>query len=377
MDIIIGAITEVVKYLFSPFMDHVGYLVHYKRNANDLREPIARLAERKEDVKRSVDAARMRGEVIKVMVESWLKRVNEMQSKEMTLNNILEQSKGCLQGGCSAHYQVGKDAKQMIDQVKELLHEGRTFIDVSDPAPLPPSLEIMPTLEFQVYDSTKLVMDQIMDALKREDVNMVGVYGLGGVGKTTLMKQIAKILERQEVFYHVVMVTMSQDPVWTKIQGEIAENLGLPLTQEFLSVRARLLLDRLKKEKRILIVLDDLWNPLNLLEQIGIPYGNNCKVVLTTRRLEVCIQMKTQFNVEVKVLAERDAWTLFKWAAGDIIENDNTLRPKAKQIVRECGGLPLAIITIGRALWAKDQSVWNDAANELMKRSSSPPDIEV
>ncbi|KAJ4967578.1 hypothetical protein NE237_019427 [Protea cynaroides] len=340
MYIIIGAITEVVKYLFSPFTDHFGYLVHYKRNSNDLKEPMARLGERKEDVQRSIDAAHIRGEVIKVMVKSWLKRVNEMQSKEMTLNNTLKQSKGCFQGGCYVHYQVGKDEKQIIDQVKELINEGRTFTDVSDPASLPPSLEIKPTLEFQVYDSTKLAMDQIMGALKRENVNMVGVYGFGGVGKTTLMKQMAKILERHEVFYHVVMVIVSQDPIWTKIQGEIAENLGLPLTQEFLSMRARLLLDRLKKEKRILIVLDDFWNPLNLLEQIGIPYGNNYKVVLTTRQLEVCIQMKTQFNVEVKVLAKGDAWTLFKWAARDIIENDNTLRPKAKQIVRECGVFP-------------------------------------
>ncbi|KAJ4966605.1 hypothetical protein NE237_018454 [Protea cynaroides] len=376
MDIVIGAITEVVKYLVSPFMNHVSYLVHYKRNVNDLREPMTRLGEMKADVQRSIDAARMRREVIKIVVEGWLTRVNEMQSKEMTLNNTLEQSKGCLQGGCSVHYQVGKDAKEMIDQVKDLLNEGRTFIVVSDPAPLPPSLETMQMLEFQVYDSTKLAMDQIMEALKREDVNMVGVYGLGGVGKTTLMKHMAKILKRDKVFYHVVMVTVSQNPAWTKIQGEIAENLGLPLTQESLSMRARLLLDKLKEEKQMLIVLDDLWNSVNLLEQIGIPYGNNCKVVLTTRRLEVCIQMETQFNVELKVLSEGDAWILFKWAVGDLIQNDNTLLPKAKQIVRECGGLPLAIVTIGRALRAKDQSVWNDAASQLMKKSSSPPDIE-
>ncbi|KAJ4967582.1 hypothetical protein NE237_019431 [Protea cynaroides] len=376
IDIVINAISEVIKYLVSPFMDHVSYLVYYKKNANDLREQMARLGELKADVQRSIDAAHMRGEVIKIVVENWLTRANEMQSKEMILNNTLEQNKGCLQGGCSMHYQVGKNAKQMIEQVKELLIEGRTFTTMLDPTPLPPSLETMQTLDFQVYDSTKLAMDQIMEALKREHVNMVGVYGLGGVGKTTLMKQMAKILERDGFFNHVVMVTVSQVPAWTKIQGEIAKNLGLKFTDDSLSVRARRLVDRLKGEKRILIVLDDLWKPLNLLEQIGIPYGNNCKIVLTTRLLEVCIQMETQFNVEVKVLLEGDAWILFKRAVGELIENDNTLHSVAKQIVRECGGLPLAIVIIGRALRAKDQSVWNDAASELMKMSSSPPDIQ-
>ncbi|KAJ4976563.1 hypothetical protein NE237_001669 [Protea cynaroides] len=103
---------------------------------------------------------------------------------------------------------------------------------------------------------------------------------------------------------------------------------------------------------------------------------NNCKVILTTRQLHVCNQMKTQLNVKVKVLSERDAWVLFKWAVGDRIEDDNALHPIAKQIVKECGGLPLAIITIGRALQVMDQPVWEDAANQLKKSSLLPPDVE-
>ncbi|KAJ4955475.1 hypothetical protein NE237_012258 [Protea cynaroides] len=380
MEIVIGTITKASQYLISPFMDQVNYLLHYKRNADDVRNQMARLKELKTDIQSSSNVARMRGEVIKVVVEGWIIRVNQLESRETELQKELqkelEESKGCLQGGCSGRYQVGKYAKQMIDQIKELLNESRTFDAVSYPAPLPPSLETIQTQGFQVYDSTKLAMDQIMKALKDEGINMVGVYGIGGVGKTTLMKEVAKKLKNNGVFNQVVMVTMSQDPVWTNIQGEIAENLGLQLTQESLSVRARLLLKRLKEEKRILIVLDDLWKPLNLLEQIGIPYGNNCKVVLTTRQFEVCNQMETQFNVEVKVLSKRDSWVLFKWAAGDQVEDDHTLQPVAEQLVRECEGLPLAIITIGRALRTKDRSEWEDAASQLTKSSSSPPDIE-
>ncbi|XP_043693173.1 disease resistance protein At4g27190-like [Telopea speciosissima] len=379
MDIVvgvaIGAITEVVKYFVSPFTRRISYLVHHKRNANDLRNQIARLGKVKEDVQSFVNAAHMRGEVIRVVVEGWLIKVNQMQSKEMELQNALEESKGCLQGGCSGRYQVGKNAKHMIDEVKELLNEGGTFAAVSDPSPLPPSIESMQTLDFQEFGSTKSAMDQIMKALKDEDINMVGVYGMAGVGKTTLMKEVAKILKKDGLFDQVMMVTVSQDPVLTKLQGEIAENLGLPLTQASLSVRARFLLDSLK-EKRILLVLDDLWEQLNLLEELGIPCGNNCKVVLTTRRLEVCNQMKTQSNVEVKVLSEGDAWVLFKSVVGERIEEDNMLCSVANQVVRECGGLPLIVVVIGSTLRDKDLSTWEDAASELKKSSSSPPDIE-
>ncbi|XP_043687953.1 disease resistance protein At4g27190-like [Telopea speciosissima] len=264
----------------------------------------------------------------------------------------------------------------MIDEVKELLIEGPTFVTVSDPSLLPPGPESMQTLDFQVYDSTTSAMDKITKALNDENIKMVGVYGIGGVGKTTLMRELAKKLKKDGHFDQVVMVTVSQEPVFKKIQGEIAENLGLLLTEESLDVRARRLIERLRKEKRILIVLDDLWKPVDLLREVGIPCGNNCKVVLTTRQLEVCSQMETQINVEVKVLSEGDAWILFKWASGDRIENGNTLHAAAKDIVRECRGLPIAIITIGRALRRKDRYVWEDAGSQLKKSSSSPPDIE-
>ncbi|XP_042488306.1 disease resistance protein At4g27190-like [Macadamia integrifolia] len=203
---------------------------------------------------------------------------------------------------------------------------------------------------------------------------MVGVYGIGGVGKTTLMKEVAKNMTKDGLFDQVVMVTVSQEPVLKKIQGEIGENLGLTLSEESLDVRARRLLERLKKEKRILIVLDDLWKPLNLPEELGIPCESSCNVVLATRQLQVCRQMGTQLNVELKVLSEGDAWILFKWAAGDcLVEDNDTLCEVANQVVRECGGLPLAIVTIGKALQTKDISVWKDAASQLkMSRSSSP-----
>ncbi|XP_042498202.1 disease resistance protein RPS5-like [Macadamia integrifolia] len=343
--------------------------------SNDLRNQMARLRELKEDVQYTVDEARMRGKEIKVVVEDWLTRVNQIQSEEMTLHNALEESKGSFQRGkkvaeeSNTSFQAGKDVKNMT--------EGPQFsATMSNPSPLPPILESMEMLDFQIYDSAKSAMDQIMEALKDENKNIVGAYGIGGIGKTTLMKEVAKFLKKDGLFDQVVMVTVSQNWVLKNIQGKIAENLQLELEEEQLSMRARILSKRLKKEKRILIVLDDLWKPLNLEDEVGIPCGNNCKVILTTRHLQVCNQMKTQFNVEVKVLSEGDAWVLFKWAAGVHIENRNMLRALGKEIVGECMGLPLAIITVGKALRGKDPSVWKDAASQLKKSSSSPSDIK-
>ncbi|XP_042497504.1 probable disease resistance protein At4g27220 [Macadamia integrifolia] len=325
---------------------------------------------KKEDVQRSVDEARMRGEDIKEVVECWLTRVNQIQYEEMALHNALEESKGS--------FQVGKDVnKHMIDQENQLLNEDpQISTAVSDHSSLPPILETIQMLDFQIYDSTKSAMDQIIEALKYGNKNMVGVYGIAGIGKTTLMKEVDKFFKKDWFFDQVVMVTVSQNLVLKNIQGKIAENLGLRLGEEHLSLRAKCLSERLKKEKRTLIIIDELWKPLNLQDEVGIPCGNNCKVVLMTRHLKVCNQMKTQFDVEVKNLSEGDAWVLFKRVVGDHIEDDDTVRPVAKEIVEECGGLPLAIITVGRALRGKDQSMWKDMASQLKKSSSSPSDIE-
>ncbi|XP_042499177.1 disease resistance protein At4g27190-like isoform X2 [Macadamia integrifolia] len=199
---------------------------------------------------------------------------------------------------------------------------------------------------------------------------------MGGVGKTTLMNEIVKELKNKGFFDEVLMVTVSQDLILKKIHDDIAENLGFKLEEANESVRARRLLVRIAQEKRILIILDDLWDPLTLTE-VGIPYedredigndvrGFKCCVIIATRFIEVCDQMNTQYNVEVKVLPEADAWQLFRTSAGDCVDS-TVFHEVAREVVKECGGLPVALVTIGKALRNKDQIVWLDAVTQLKK----------
>ncbi|XP_077223403.1 disease resistance protein At4g27190-like [Tasmannia lanceolata] len=83
------------------------------------------------------------------------------------------------------------------------------------------------------------------------------------------------------------MVTVSQNPLVKNIQREIADQLGLPLKDESQSVRANKLVQRLKQEKRILVILDDLWERLDL-EEVGIPYGDTHKGPYVIRMIHWC-----------------------------------------------------------------------------------------
>ena len=132
-------------------------------------------------------------------------------------------------------------------------------------------------------------LKDILDALNNPDVNMIGIYGPGGIGKTTIAKEIGKHAEDKKLFNVVAFAEVAVKPDIKYIQQEIAEKLGLTFRDENPSGRARHLQQRLKQEEKVLFVLDNIWERLNL-EDVGIPFGNDhkgCKLLLTARNSDV------------------------------------------------------------------------------------------
>ena len=78
---------------------------------------------------------------------------------------------------------------------------------------------------------------------------MLGVYRMGGIGKTTLAKEVARKAKNGKLFDQIVFTEVSQNPNIKKIQGEIAFKLGLKFDEESESGRTRSPWSRLKKEK--------------------------------------------------------------------------------------------------------------------------------
>ncbi|KAB2618589.1 disease resistance protein [Pyrus ussuriensis x Pyrus communis] len=195
---------------------------------------------------------------------------------------------------------------------------------------------------------------------------MIGICGMGGVGKTTMVKEIIVRLAKLDLFDKIVMATVSQSPSTRMIQSEIADKIGLKFEEESEPGRALKRHGRLMEIRRILIVLDDVWTEPDF-EAIGLPSGDvhkGCKVLLTSRDWEVCNRMGSQ-----QTIAE-----LFREMVGESF-NDPDLRSTAKDVVKECGGLPIAIVTVGKALEKKTKHEWDDALNQL--RNSNPVDSKV
>ncbi|XP_058075732.1 probable disease resistance protein At4g27220 [Magnolia sinica] len=216
-----------------------------------------------------------------------------------------------------------------------------------------------------------------MSALRDENTKIIGVWGMGGVGKTTLVKNVNNKLQGTQQFNKVIMVIVSEDVDTKRIQGDIAKRLGFTLRENGTEPsRAIDLRNRLMQEKKFLIILDDLWVQLDLAK-VGIPSTNShegCKIIFTTRNEDVCQGMESQVDIQVKVLSEEESWKLFKEKAGAVVDN-SSLQSKAKEVLKECGGLPLAIITLGRALRGRrNPKEWDNALSQLKK--SVPSDIK-
>lgn len=125
--------------------------------------------------------------------------------------------------------------------------------------------ELDPVTDYESLGSRLELLEEIVGALKNADFNLIGVYGLGGVGKSTLVKQqvVAEVKE-EGIFKVVAIANVTRNWDLGKIQQEIAEWLGLKFDKEFTEPRAVQLCARLKKEDKVLVILDDVWEQIPL-----------------------------------------------------------------------------------------------------------------
>ncbi|KAJ9691572.1 hypothetical protein PVL29_013684 [Vitis rotundifolia] len=374
VDIVISVAAKVAECLVDPIARQLGYLFNYRRNYVDLTEQIEMLDDAKVRLQRSVEEASRQGLDIFPDVRKWLEGAERIiQKKEDLIEDEKKASKSCFH--LKSRYQLSKQAKkQTAEIVLKIQQAGNLDGIVSCRPPPPPLISSASFKDYEAFQSRESTFNQIMEALRNKDTSMIGVWGMGGVCKTTLVKQVAKQAEEHKLFHKVVMaLNISKTPNIAEIQGKIASMLGLTLEDN--NEREVRLRQSLKNQETILVILDDIWGKLGL-EKIGIPYGDDhkgCKLLLTSRERQVLdTDMRTQKEFQVRHLNEEEAWSLFKRTAGDSVEQLE-LRSIAVNVVKKCEGLPIAIVTIANALKNKSVPVWENALEEL--RMAAPTNI--
>nr|XP_011467731.1 PREDICTED: disease resistance protein At4g27190-like [Fragaria vesca subsp. vesca] len=367
---IIGPVMQLGEWLWSPVKRGMSYMVHYKRNLQSLGDPVQNLETMLNSHKQSVDIAQMSGEDIKPEVQIWLRNAD----KAMTYveDGAARAGEKCCIGWCPDlkwRYNLGKKASNLTTTLNKLVEEAK-FESVNLQVRRAPEVQnLIFTEGFQEFEATRQAMDRVMNALKKDEVTIIGVYGMGGIGKTTLVKQVGALVCKDGLFDRMIMAVFSQNPVVVQIQDQLKDMLALQLHETTEMARAARLRERIIRAKKMLIILDDIWETIDL-SIIGIPSLDELGkcgsiVILTTRRLPVCRAMRSDVMIPLNRLSEDDSWNFFVKNANRSFESIN-FNEVAKQVARGCGGLPVALIAVARALGDKDQlEEWQEAARRL------------
>ncbi|XP_057550928.1 probable disease resistance protein At4g27220 isoform X1 [Amaranthus tricolor] len=334
----------------------------------ELRREADELACIQREVQEKVNRAKEAGEEIDEHVYKWLEEAQNIGVKVTTNLRVDTKAKSTLVSKLFSCYccrlkEPGEDALKIRTVVDDLVAQGRSIFPAQ-------GIELIWRDGFLDFGSRKSAFIRIMESLKDEGIGIIGVSGLGGIGKTKLVTEIGKRAKDEKLFDYVLMATVTQNPDIRQIQWTLADMLNLKFKDDDDSSRANELRARLDKERSVLVILDDVWDIINI-NSVGIfPYFNQkgCKIVITTRCDKVCQDMCCNYVVRLDVVTHVEAFALFCEYADLKDQKSNRLLTKAKIIVKECGGLPLAVVVVGSALRGKDLEDYEDA---LQKLSSS------
>lgn len=347
--LIAPAVEEVGKTIVALVKRRLNYLCCLNRNINNFNEAAKGLQNTRDDLERKVDRERENGRQVSNQVETWLEDIDKIQSEETKIKKHISNAKGnCF--SIVSRYSLSKKAKETAEAIEQLQERRQELVDIAQDAP-PPSKQPIPQENTFEFGSRKQIEDDIVNAFKGDNI-VVGIAGMGGLGKTIMAKKIKQRMMDEKLVDEVVMVVVSQPVDILKIQHEMGEQLGLKEieSQHTIYARAQKLHMRLKGVKPILIVLDDVWKELDL-DELGIPRktdSGSCFVLLTSRNKDELAKMNAKV-CGIPLVTNEEALSFFK-EKSKISKEDKNLMPLAKQIVNKCQGLPLALVTLGSTL---------------------------
>nr|XP_017241343.1 PREDICTED: putative disease resistance protein RGA3 [Daucus carota subsp. sativus] len=188
-----------------------------------------------------------------------------------------------------------------------------------------------------------------------EDLPVIAVMGMGGQGKTTLARMVYNRDVVTDMFTERIWVSVSDDFDFMKILNQMVASLTSTASSIENPEGVIKKLQNSLSGVKFLLVLDDVWNERpeewdNLRNSLlGVRGASGSKILVTTRKQEVVNAMRSVISYKVGKLSEEDSWELFKrraFSPGGVLETPK-FTAMGKRMVERCGGLPLAIKTLG------------------------------
>ncbi|MBA0742592.1 hypothetical protein Gogos_015634 [Gossypium gossypioides] len=384
MDPLGSVIVETGRCIFSFFFTSIATVIKLQHNTGRLRKEFEKLEDRKNGIEEDVRLAETEGKCATEQVKGWIRKVEEI---EQEVQPMLEKADRLAVQGCGPccnilpRYRLCRRMAKKQLEVQQLISSCCFDNVVTDKKSPVRAVEKQQGPSLAGQREAEEMIEKLMELLKGDENKRIAVWGMGGVGKTTLVRNLNNELESSSLMESidiVIWITVSKDLDLKKVQSQIAKRLNLELDpNEVIEERAKMLLKRLMM-KKFLLILDDVWEHIDL-DIVGVPQTDdqaNRKILLTTRSLDVCRAMMTDEEIKLDVLKQEAAWNLFAQNAGDVVEVPS-INPLARAVAKECGGLPLALKTVGKSMRNKRRiELWKHALHHLQHSDPHVKHIE-
>ncbi|KAM3346746.1 hypothetical protein ACQJBY_020994 [Aegilops geniculata] len=255
-----------------------------------------------------------------------------------------------------------KDINEKLDEIKmntEMFNLDRTtrqqfqvtIVDRKQTSPVD-ELEVVGT---EIKQAVEDMVQMIVSGCRQNRSSVVGIQGMGGIGKTTLAQKIYNEPLLREKFQVRIWLCISQSYTEIGLIKQAIRMAGEKCDQlETKTELLPLLVDSIKG-KSVLLVLDDVWKSDVWIDLLLSPFMRalNFHVVVTTRNLDVLAEMHATYTHQVNTMNYHDGLELLMKKSFQPHEQISEFKTVGYEIVKKCDGLPLAIKVVAGVLSTK------------------------
>ncbi|XP_042513747.1 probable disease resistance protein At5g63020 [Macadamia integrifolia] len=363
-------ILQVGQNLCQCLFQQIRYIKNFHKNFKKLEEEEKNLYNRRDDVNIIINNAKAQM-MPTVVCEAWLKKVEIIQTQISDLKSKYVEVKnnrcGCL--NVLSFLKLSKQMEEMVMDVCNLREAGKLENGIVIERP-PEPVEMKHVKKMQDVPSRDGILEKIMEYLSEENIKRIGIWGMEGVGKTTIMKHLNDAPRMAKDFEIIIWVTTKKDSNLRDMQQKIVQRLKLPVDSQSSIDQIAPIISKELENKKYLLLLDGVFSKFNLYD-LGIRDNHNFgKVVLAARCRNVIREMGTHEEIYVERLSKDDAWKMFRQKVGDEVVDHPHIKPLARMVAKECGELPQMIDVVAATLRKMDnEDMWWYTLRKLQSSS--------